>query len=134
MTDHDTASLVAMIIAAVTVLTPLAGAVVAAVFIRRRGLNARLATAGCLVMAPGPLMFTLGTAFGLDGFLRDLGPYMAVNALSALSMSFHLVGLGLVVAGALVPPRPPAGIPLAPLPDAATGYAGWPATDDGTAS
>ncbi|WP_371500756.1 hypothetical protein OG871_28925 [Kitasatospora sp. NBC_00374] len=104
MTDTATAGLVQLILTAVAVLAPLGGAIVAAVFIRRRGLNARLAMAGCLVMLPGPMVVTVGSVVGLEPLVDAFGPATAYSMLSAVTVPFHLIGLGLVLAGALVAP------------------------------
>ncbi|MFC5664555.1 hypothetical protein ACFP3U_16370 [Kitasatospora misakiensis] len=108
MTDYRTVGFINLFITAVSVLVPLIGAVVAGTFIRRRGRNARLAMIGCLVTAPGPLVFVLGSAFGLDTVFSGLEPLMAMTLLSAITVPFHLIGLALIVAGALTAPAQPA--------------------------
>ncbi|KOV29859.1 hypothetical protein ADK60_17165 [Streptomyces sp. XY431] len=118
MTDYRTVGLIHLFIAAVSVLTPLIGAVVAGTFLRRRGRNARLAMIGCLVTAPGPVVLVLGAGLGLDTVFADLEPLVAMSVLSGIATLFHLTGLVLILAGALSAPARPA--PLqAPYPYAA---------------
>ncbi len=107
MTDQLSAGLLALLFTSVEILTPLAGAIVAATFIRRRGRNARLALIGCLVMLPGPIVSGLVMALGMDTLIRVFGPLMAQSVLSAIGVPFYLVGFGLVLAGALTAPVPP---------------------------
>ncbi|MFE2480833.1 hypothetical protein [Streptomyces sp. NPDC059389] len=102
------AGLVGLLLVAVAILVPLAGAVAAALSIRRRGRAARLAMAGCLVMLAGPIMSAVGTAVGLEPLMRTVGTSMAAHVLTAMTLPFHLVGFGLLLAGALSgPARPP---------------------------
>ncbi|MFF7588685.1 hypothetical protein ACFZCK_14480 [Kitasatospora purpeofusca] len=108
MTDYRTVGLIHLFIAAVSVLTPLIGAVVAGTFIRRRGRNARLAMIGCLVTAPGPIILVLGAGLGLDTVFGGVEPLMALSVVSAISVLFQLAGLVLILAGALTAPTPPA--------------------------
>ncbi|MQS13672.1 hypothetical protein F7Q99_15675 [Streptomyces kaniharaensis] len=104
--DQVAAGLVGLLLDSIQVLVPLVGAVVAAVAIRRRGRNARLALAGCLVMLPGPIVSVLVPALGWETIIRVFGPFMANNVLSAIALPFHLVGFGLLLAGALAAPTP----------------------------
>ncbi|MET9399674.1 hypothetical protein [Kitasatospora sp. NPDC002965] len=106
MTDYETARLVSLIVGSANVLVPLAGAVVAGTFLRRRGRNARLAMIGCLVMAVSPIVVSVVLAFATDSLYDELGLAMAINAPVLLSLPFHLAGLGLIVAGALAAPAP----------------------------
>ncbi|WP_369777855.1 hypothetical protein [Streptomyces sp. R33] len=103
--DQIAAGLVGLLLVAVEVLAPVAGAVAAALAIRRRGRGARLAMAGCLVMLPGPIVAVLGTTVGLEPLMRAVGTSMAGHVLTALTLPFHLVGFGLILAGALSEPR-----------------------------
>ncbi|MFB6891627.1 hypothetical protein ACFCX4_20245 [Kitasatospora sp. NPDC056327] len=103
MTDTQTLGIVSLASTALSVLTPVVGAVVAGTFLRRRGRNARLAMIGCLVMAPGPLVFTVGVALGGTNFFGD-DPVLAISIVSVATIPFHLVGLGLILAGALAAP------------------------------
>ncbi|GAA1248154.1 hypothetical protein GCM10009665_43820 [Kitasatospora nipponensis] len=107
MTDIQRAALLSLLLSGIATLTPLVGAIVAAVFVRRRGRNARLALAGCLVMLAGPIVSFLGMALGLDALMRAFGPLMAQNVLSVFVAPFQLVGFGLVLAGALTAPARP---------------------------
>lgn len=95
---------VGLIFTVISILVPLAGAVVAATFIRRRGRNARLAMAGCLVAALGPLVMNLVVAVGSDALYRDFGVATTVGAQLMVGATFSLTGLGLVLAGALAAP------------------------------
>ncbi|MFB6615573.1 hypothetical protein ACFCV9_15360 [Streptomyces sp. NPDC056367] len=116
---HDNqmaAGLVGLLLMAIAVLTPVAGAVMAALAIRRRGRNARLAMVGCLVMLPGPVVSTLGMLVGLGPLMDALGPYMAPHVIAAMALPFHLVGFGLVLAGALSDPKQPSTPSLPPPP------------------
>ncbi|WP_405361563.1 hypothetical protein OG535_27120 [Kitasatospora sp. NBC_00085] len=106
MTDQMSVALVSLLFTGILILVPLAGAVVAALFIRRRGRNARLAMAGCLVTALGPLVLALGMALGSDTLYGKVGLAAAVGVQSAITAVFSLVGLGLVLAGALAAPVP----------------------------
>ncbi|WP_327674536.1 hypothetical protein [Kitasatospora sp. NBC_00458] len=106
MTDYETARTISIILGAVNVLVPLAGAVVAATFLRRRGRNARLAMIGCLVTAVSPILVSVLVGFAMEDIYDEYGIVAAVNAPTLLSLPFHLTGLGLIVAGALVTPRP----------------------------
>ncbi|MFB8240128.1 hypothetical protein ACFC58_26645 [Kitasatospora purpeofusca] len=108
MTDYRTVGLVHLFIAAVSVLVPLIGAVVAGTFLRRRGRNARLAMIGCLVTAPGPIVLVLGTGLGLDTVFSGLEPLVAISIVSAIASLFHLAGFVLILAGALTAPARPA--------------------------
>ncbi|MEV0189868.1 hypothetical protein AB0I39_15185 [Kitasatospora purpeofusca] len=108
MTDYRTVGLVHLFIAAVSVLTPLIGAVVAGTFVRRRGRNARLAMIGCLVTAPGPIVLVLGTGLGLDTVFAGVEPLVALSVVSAVATLFHLVGFVLILVGALSVAAPPA--------------------------
>ncbi|MDY0810728.1 hypothetical protein [Kitasatospora purpeofusca] len=108
MTDYRTVGLVHLFIAAVSVLTPLVGAVVAGTFIRRRGRNARLAMIGCLVTAPGPIILVLASSLGLDTVFAGMEPLVALSLVSAVSVLFQLAGLVLILAGALTAAAPPA--------------------------
>ncbi|MFE2552992.1 hypothetical protein ACFXGI_31240 [Streptomyces sp. NPDC059355] len=103
--DQMAAGLVGLLLVAVEILAPLAGAVAAALAIRRRGRNARLAMVGCLVMLPGPIVSTVGMAVGLEPLMRAVGTYMAGYVLTAMTLPFHLVGFGLILTGALSEPR-----------------------------
>ncbi|MFE6841154.1 hypothetical protein [Streptomyces sp. NPDC057686] len=105
--DRIAAGLVGLLLVTLEILAPLAGAVVAALAIRRRGRNARLAMVGCLVMLPVPIISTLGTAVGLEPLMHSVGTYMAGHVLTAMTLPFHLVGFGLILAGALSGPRQP---------------------------
>ncbi|MFJ8434711.1 hypothetical protein ACIQ9P_25765 [Kitasatospora sp. NPDC094019] len=113
MTDYRTVGLVHLFITAVSVLTPLVGAVVAGTLLRSRGRNARLAMIGCLVMLPGPLVLMVGTGLGLDTVLPDLEPLMAISVLSGIATLFHLAGFVLILTGALSEPARPAPHPYA---------------------
>ncbi|MFE6745337.1 hypothetical protein ACFVGM_05735 [Kitasatospora purpeofusca] len=106
MTDYRTVGLVHLFIAAVSVLAPLIGAVVAGTFVRRRGRNARLAMIGCLVTAPGPIVLVLGTGLGLDTVFAGVEPLVALSVVSAIATLFHLVGFVLILVGALTDPTP----------------------------
>ncbi|MFD0369641.1 hypothetical protein [Streptomyces sp. NPDC127114] len=103
------AATVGLLLFAVEVLTPVVGAVVAALAIRRRGRHARLAMAGCLVMLPGPIVSTIGLAVGLAPLMQAVGTYMAAHVLTAMTLPFHLVGFGLILAGAISAPTQPSG-------------------------
>ncbi|MFB7981491.1 hypothetical protein [Streptomyces vinaceus] len=116
--DQMAAGIVGLLLTTVEILAPLAGAVVAALAIRRRGRNARLAMVGCLVMLPAPIVSTLGLTLALEPLVQSVGTFMAGHVLTAMTLPFHLVGLGLVLAGALSEPRP-AGRSQAPAPAAA---------------
>ncbi|MBV6698638.1 hypothetical protein KV557_16150 [Kitasatospora aureofaciens] len=116
MPDTLVAGLVSLLLTVLEVLAPLVGAVVAATYIRRRGRNARLAFVGCLVMTPGPIITTLVMAFGLEPLIRAVGTLAATSVLSAIPLPFHLVGLGLIVAGALTAPTPQPTPELQPTP------------------
>ncbi|SDT81783.1 hypothetical protein SAMN05216371_6819 [Streptomyces sp. TLI_053] len=118
MTDYRTVGLVHLFIAALSVLVPLAGAVVAGTFLRRRGRNARLAMIGCLVTAPGPVVLVLGTGFGLDTVFAGADPLVALTVVSGIATLFHLAGFVLILAGALGAPAAPAAL-QAPYPYAA---------------
>ncbi|MFE2880630.1 hypothetical protein ACFXG6_34000 [Streptomyces roseus] len=109
------AGLLGLLLTALEVLAPLAGAVVAALAIRRRGRNARLAMVGCLVMLPAPIVSALGVTVALEPLMQWVGTFMAGRVLTAVTLPFHLVGLGLVLAGALSEPKPTAR-PHAPAP------------------
>ncbi|MET9650799.1 hypothetical protein ABZZ44_11100 [Streptomyces sp. NPDC006460] len=106
MPDRTSAALVSLLLTGFAIFTPLIGAIVAAVSIRRRGRNARLALAGCLVMVPAPLVTVLGPLV-LETLVRHFGPYMAFQVISAIALPFHLVGFALVLAGALTGPSAP---------------------------
>ncbi|MDH6122485.1 hypothetical protein [Kitasatospora sp. GAS204B] len=122
MTDQLAAGLTGLLLFAIKTLAPLVGAVVAALAIRRRGRNARLAFAGCLVMLPEPILSTFGPALWSGSLIRGLGPLMVSNVLTVIVLPFQLVGFGLLLAGALSAPRPPqpAGQPAAGQPFAHT--------------
>ncbi|MEU6238668.1 hypothetical protein [Kitasatospora sp. NPDC047058] len=107
MTDSTSAGLFGLVLNGTEVLMPLAGAIVAATFIRRRGRNARLAMFGCLVMLPGPILLPVGYAVAFDALADTFGPHMVAYVLSALMLPFHLIGTGLVLAGALTGPAAP---------------------------
>ncbi|MET9616720.1 hypothetical protein [Kitasatospora indigofera] len=120
MSDQSSLALVSLISTGVFILASLAGAVVAATFIRRRGLNASLAMAGCLVTALGPVALALTLGFGGEVLSDSYGAAAMIGAQSAISGLFSLTGLGLVLAGALAaPPRP-----VPPSAAGATGQAG----------
>ncbi|MEV0534146.1 hypothetical protein [Kitasatospora sp. NPDC050463] len=119
MNDQMSVAVVGLIFAVISIVVPLAGAVVAAVFIRRRGRNARLAMAGCLVAALGPLILGLTVGLGSDAIYRDFGIAASVGAQMAISATFSLTGLGLVLAGALA--APVASMPPVPPPVAGEG-------------
>lgn len=116
MHDNPTsAAAVDLILLAVHVLVPLSGAVMSALAIRRRGRNARLALAGCLVMAPTPIVSSLALAFGMGPLMQAVGPSMAAPVLTMVLMPFHLAGFGLLLAGALSGPAQSPTQPSAPL-------------------
>ncbi|GAA1948969.1 hypothetical protein [Kitasatospora viridis] len=108
MTDMQSAALLNLALTAITILAPLVGGIVAAMAIRRRGRNARLAMIGCLVMVPGPIVSGVAMALGFGSLGNAIGYGVAANVLSGLAMPFHLVGLALVLAGALAAPAQPA--------------------------
>ncbi|WP_328958183.1 hypothetical protein [Kitasatospora purpeofusca] len=108
MTDYRTVGLVHLFIAALSVLVPLIGAVVAGTFVRRQGRNARLAMIGCLVTAPGPIVLVLGAGLGLDTVFAGLEPLVALSVVSAIAVLFQLAGFVLILAGALTVPARPA--------------------------
>ncbi|MEU9181989.1 hypothetical protein AB0C90_35180 [Streptomyces sp. NPDC048550] len=113
--DQIAAGLVGLLFIAVEIVTPLVGALVAARAFRRRGRNARLAMTGCLVMLPGPIVSTLGMAVGLEPLMHVVGTYMAPHVLTAMTLPFHLVGFGLILAGALSDPPSAPSLPQPPL-------------------
>ncbi|MFF1906234.1 hypothetical protein [Kitasatospora sp. NPDC058218] len=104
MNDPTSIAAVSLIFTVISIVVPLAGAVVAATFIRRRGRNARLAMAGCLVAALGPLVLSLVVAVASDALYRDFGVAATVGAQLMVGATFSLTGLGLVLAGALAAP------------------------------
>ncbi|MEV6735356.1 hypothetical protein [Streptomyces sp. NPDC051364] len=116
--DQIAAGLVGLLLIAVEILTPVVGALVAARAIRRRGRNARLAMAGCLVMLPGPIVSTVGMALGLEPLMRAVGIHMAAHVLTAMTLPFHLLGFGLILAGALSDPTQPSAPSLPQSPPA----------------
>lgn len=116
--DQMAAGLVGLLLIAVEILVPLVGALAAARAIRRRGRNARLAMAGCLVMLPGPIVSTLGMTLGLEPLMRVVGTHMAAHVLTAMTLPFHLLGFGLILAGALSGPTQPSAPSLRQSPPA----------------
>ncbi|MEU8512023.1 hypothetical protein AB0C76_10590 [Kitasatospora sp. NPDC048722] len=115
MSDHVTAGLIGLGVIVVDFLTPLVGAVVAANHIRKRGRNARLAMAGCLVMAPAPAISTIALAFWLEPLMRATDPVLAANLVPLFALPFQLVGFGLLLAGALSEPQPRPAQPFPPI-------------------
>ncbi|MFD0277736.1 hypothetical protein ACFVHB_28015 [Kitasatospora sp. NPDC127111] len=107
MTDSASAHLFGLALNGIEILMPLVGAIVAATHLRRRGRNARLAVIGCLVMLPGPIVLPVGLTVGFDALSDAFGPSAAMYVLSAISLPFHLIGFGLLLAGALSEPAAP---------------------------
>ncbi|MFD7905368.1 hypothetical protein ACFV4F_11385 [Kitasatospora sp. NPDC059722] len=115
MSDQLTAGLIGLGVIAVDVLTPLVGAVVAANHIRKRGRNARLAMAGCLVMALAPVVSTIALTLWLEPLIRATDPVLGANLVPLFTLPFQLVGFGLLLAGALSEPKPRPAQPLPPI-------------------
>ncbi|MGF1426636.1 hypothetical protein [Kitasatospora sp. LaBMicrA B282] len=122
MNDSFAASLFGLLLLILRVLAPLVGAVVAGTQIRRRGRSARLALAGCLVLAAAPIVSALAEVLGLGVAIRVTGALMASNVLSLVTLPFELTGLGLLLAAALSAPTPLQAPPVPPYaPDPAQG-------------
>ncbi|MEV6522856.1 hypothetical protein AB0M43_12990 [Longispora sp. NPDC051575] len=115
MTEYRVAAVFDLFLLLVAVLTPLAGATLAAVLLPKRGRRARLALAGCLVSLLN-ILVTHGLMLATGPLMKVFGIALAHTVISAVSMPIHIIGFGLLLAGALTgPPQTPAPAPAPAL-------------------